>query len=105
MIPPMRATALAPKWWMMVTRGALALAFGGAISLWPNPTLPFVVVLFASYAMLDGAWAIAAAVSVSQRGRWLARWPVALGGQHGDRCGGGCGGPRFRRPSCTWSRS
>lgn len=74
------AAALAPRWWMMATRGALALTFGGAISLWPNPTLPFVVVLFALYAMLDGACAVGAAVSVSQRGRRLDAWPVALEG-------------------------
>jgi uncharacterized membrane protein HdeD (DUF308 family) len=76
----MMTAALAPRWWMMATRGTLALTFGGAISLSPNPTLAFVAVAFACYAMLDGAWAIAAAVSVSERGRRLAPWPVALGG-------------------------
>jgi uncharacterized membrane protein HdeD (DUF308 family) len=76
----MTAAALAPRWWMMAARGALALAFGGVISLWPNPTLPFVVVLFGLYAIVDGAWAIVGAVSVSERGRRLDPWPVALEG-------------------------
>jgi uncharacterized membrane protein HdeD (DUF308 family) len=76
----MTAAALMSRWWMMATRGGLALAFGGMISLWPNPTLPFVVVLFALYAMVDGAWAIISAVSVSERGHWLDPWPVALEG-------------------------
>lgn len=76
----MRAAALAPRWWMMATRGALALAFGGTLSLWPDPTVPFVAVLFACYAILDGAWAIGAAASVSAHGRRLDAWPIALGG-------------------------
>jgi uncharacterized membrane protein HdeD (DUF308 family) len=76
----MMTAALARRWWMMATRGALALAFGGTISLWPNPTLPFVVTLFALYALLDGAWAVGAAVSVSEHGRRLDPWPVALEG-------------------------
>lgn len=76
----MTAAALAPRWWMMAARGALVLAFGGVISLWPNPTLSFVVALFALYAMVDGAWAIVGAASVSERGRRLDPWPVALEG-------------------------
>ena len=76
----MSMAPLVRNWWMIATRGALALAFGAVLSLWPNPTLPLVVVLFAIYAMLDGAWGIGAAVWASERGRRFETWPVALEG-------------------------
>jgi uncharacterized membrane protein HdeD (DUF308 family) len=71
--------------WMMVVRGALAGAFGLLLLAWPGITLPIVVVLFAGYAMADGAWAIVAATRVSAR-RFDA-WPVALEGAVGTVLG------------------
>jgi uncharacterized membrane protein HdeD (DUF308 family) len=76
----MTMASLVRNWWMMATRGAFAMAFGGVLSLWPNPTLPLVVLLFAVYAMVDGAWAIGAATWASERGRRFETWPVALEG-------------------------
>jgi uncharacterized membrane protein HdeD (DUF308 family) len=76
----MRMAPLVRNWWMMATRGALAMAFGAVLSLWPNATLPVVVVVFAVYAILDGAWAIGAATWASERGRRFETWPVALEG-------------------------
>ena len=76
----MRMAALVRNWWMMAARGVFAMAFGGVLSLWPGVTLPVVVVLFAAYAMLDGAWAIGAAVWAAERGRRWDAWPVALEG-------------------------
>jgi uncharacterized membrane protein HdeD (DUF308 family) len=73
----MRMAALVRNWWMMAGRGGLAIAFGLAILLWPNVTLPVVVVLFGAYAILDGAWALAAATWASGP---LDAWPVALEG-------------------------
>jgi uncharacterized membrane protein HdeD (DUF308 family) len=76
----MRMASLVRNWWMMATRGAFALAFGAVLSLWPDPTLPLVVVVFAIYAMLDGAWGIGAAMWAFERGRRFETWPVALEG-------------------------
>lgn len=76
----MRMAALVRNWWMMAARGVFAMAFGAVLSLWPGVTLPVVVVLFAAYAMLDGAWAIGAAVWAAERGRRWDTWPVALEG-------------------------
>lgn len=74
----MRMAALVRNWWMMAARGVFAMAFGAVLSLWPSVTLPVVVVLFAAYAVLDGAWAIGAAVWAAERGRRWDAWPVAL---------------------------
>jgi uncharacterized membrane protein HdeD (DUF308 family) len=68
---------------MMAIRGALAMAFGATVALWPDVSLPVVVVLFALYAILDGAWAIGAATWTSERGFALDAWPVALEGLFG----------------------
>jgi uncharacterized membrane protein HdeD (DUF308 family) len=70
--------ALIRNSWMMMVRAVLAVAFGLALLSWPGVTLSVVVVLFGVYAMLDGAWAIAAGARASRR--WLDAWPVALEG-------------------------
>jgi len=72
----MKLEALVRNWWMMAIRGALAIAFGLTVQLWPGVTLSLVVVLFGVYAVLDGAWALAAAGRASV----LDAWPVALEG-------------------------
>jgi uncharacterized membrane protein HdeD (DUF308 family) len=70
--------ALVRNWWMMAVRGVLAIAFGGALLLWPGVTLSIVVLLFGIYAIVDGGWSIAAANRASTR---LAQtWPVMLEG-------------------------
>jgi uncharacterized membrane protein HdeD (DUF308 family) len=79
----MRIAPLVRNWWMMAIRGALAMIFGAAVALWPDVTLPVVVVLFAVYAILDGAWAIGAATWTSGRGFGFDTWPVALEGLAG----------------------
>jgi uncharacterized membrane protein HdeD (DUF308 family) len=71
---------LVRNWWMMAARGVFAMAFGAVLVLWPSVTLPWVVALFAGYAMLDGAWAIAAATWTAERGRRWDAWPVAVEG-------------------------
>jgi uncharacterized membrane protein HdeD (DUF308 family) len=70
--------ALVHNWWMMAVRGGLAIVFGLAVLLWPNVTLSIVVMLFAAYAIVDGAWAIAAASRASKR--LFGAWPVLLEG-------------------------
>lgn len=74
----MTLTALVHNWWMMAIRGVLAVALGIALTVWPGLTLSNVVLFFGFYAMLDGAWSIAAGVRVSTR--LLDAWPVVLEG-------------------------
>lgn len=74
----MPLSALVRNWWMMAARGLLAMLFGVALAAWPGVTLPAVVVLFATYAVLDGAWAVAAGARASSRR--LEAWPVGLEG-------------------------
>ena len=65
-------------WWMMTARGVLALAFGAAVLTWPGLDLGALVVVFGCYAVVDGAWALAAALRASARS--LDAWPVGLEG-------------------------
>lgn len=74
----MSLATLVRNWWMMGIRGGLAIAFGLSLLLWPGVTLSIVVLLFALYAIADGAWAVVAAVRASER--FLEAWPVALEG-------------------------
>lgn len=63
---------------MIAARGALAAAFGVALLAWPDITLPIVVVLFGAYALLDGGWTLASAISIS--GRSIGRLTIAAEG-------------------------
>lgn len=74
----MNVGSLVRNWWMMAIRGGLAIAFGLSVLLWPNVTLSIVVVLFGVYALLDGAWTIAAGARASRR--LFDAWPVVLEG-------------------------
>ncbi|MDI3341702.1 MAG: HdeD family acid-resistance protein [Sphaerobacter sp.] len=59
-------------------RGIAAILFGLAALVWPGPTLAFLIALFGIYVLIDGVFAIAAAIEATQRdARW---WPLALEG-------------------------
>jgi uncharacterized membrane protein HdeD (DUF308 family) len=47
---------------LVVLGGGLAGLFGLSILAWPNPTLGVLVVLFGTYAILDGICAIVSAL-------------------------------------------
>ena len=74
----MTIMVLARNWWMMAIRGGLAVLFGTSILLWTNQSLSTVVLLFGTYALLDGIWAIATATRASEHP--LEAWPVGLEG-------------------------
>lgn len=57
------------KWWALVVRGCLAIAFGVMAFAWPGITLEVLIVLFGAYALVDGVFALAAAVSGGADGR------------------------------------
>lgn len=74
----MNLTALVRNRWMLAVRGGLAIAFGLLVLVWPNITLSVVVLLFGVYAIVDGAWTVAAGIRASAR--VFDAWPVVLEG-------------------------
>lgn len=76
---------LARSWWLVVLRGALAVAFGVIALFWPGAALGALVLLFGAYALTDGAFAVVSAFRAAGRGmRW---WPFALEGVIGVLAG------------------
>jgi uncharacterized membrane protein HdeD (DUF308 family) len=66
-------TPLARSWWALVLRGIAALLFAALALLWPGLTFGILLVLFASFAILDGSLAIVAAFkAASEKRRWIA---------------------------------
>jgi uncharacterized membrane protein HdeD (DUF308 family) len=66
---------LARNWWLLALRGVLAIAFGILAFFWPAMLLLAVVYIFAAYALLDGIFAVVAAISGHREiGQWWALW-------------------------------
>lgn len=63
--------ALAERWWMLVVRGAAAILFGALAIAAPRMGLPALAALWAAWAIVDGAFAMALAARRSLAGR---RW-------------------------------
>jgi uncharacterized membrane protein HdeD (DUF308 family) len=53
---------LARNWWTLALRGLVAVLFGVAAFAWPGLTLVALTLLFGVYALIDGAFALAAAI-------------------------------------------
>jgi len=53
---------LARNWWVPAVRGIAAILFGVIAFIWPGLTLFTLVILFAAYAIVDGASALVALV-------------------------------------------
>ena len=67
------------RWWpMMIARGMLGILLGLAVLLWPALRLGELVILFGTYALLDGI--LAAAWAVGGWRRPFDAWPVLLEG-------------------------
>lgn len=78
--PVMRALslqALARNWWLIVLRGACAIAFGIVVFIWPGATLAALVLLYGALALADGVLALAAAITGNTDAP--RRWLVAVG--------------------------
>lgn len=67
-------------WWVYVLRGILAIAFGFLAILWPELTLGILIFLFGIYVLVEGALAMAAAVSNRHVQGW---WVLLLEGVAG----------------------
>jgi len=70
--------SLSRNWWVLLLRGVVAILFGVAAFLWPGPTLYVLVLLFGAYALLDGLFALFAAMSGHFSGDNL--WALLLEG-------------------------
>ncbi|WP_193162494.1 HdeD family acid-resistance protein [Microbulbifer hainanensis] len=53
---------LSENWWLLLLRGICAVAFGILAFIWPGLSLLTLVILFGIYALLDGFFALIAAV-------------------------------------------
>ncbi|MBV8472180.1 MAG: HdeD family acid-resistance protein, partial [Hyphomicrobiales bacterium] len=63
--------ALARNWWAVALRGLVAILFAIVTFAWPGVTMLSLVFVFAAYALVDGVFAIVAAVrSARQHERW-----------------------------------
>jgi uncharacterized membrane protein HdeD (DUF308 family) len=62
---------LAANWWLIALRGVLAILFGILTFILPGVALATFVILFSAYMLVDGVFAIVAAVRAAQRHeRW-----------------------------------
>src|SRR5689334_1932097 len=72
---------LTRNWWLVGLRGLLAIIFGLLAFIWPGLTLFALVLLFGAYALVDGIFAVGAAISRHAGGRhW---WAVLIEGLAG----------------------
>src|SRR5712691_3155746 len=65
------SAALARNWWLIALRGALGILFGIVAFVFPGATILSLVLFFSAYMLIDGIFAIAAAVRAAQaHERW-----------------------------------
>jgi uncharacterized membrane protein HdeD (DUF308 family) len=76
---------LARNWWILVLRGVAAVIFGCLAFVWPSITLAVLVLFFGAYALVDGIFAIVAALS--GRGGHERWWVLLLEGLAGIAAG------------------
>jgi uncharacterized membrane protein HdeD (DUF308 family) len=77
--------ALARNWWAVALRGVVAIVFGLLAFFWPGFVWLVAVWTFAGFALIDGIFAIIAAVTVHGEGRrW---WALLLEGIVGIAAG------------------
>ncbi len=67
--------ALATNWWLLLARGIFAILFGVMAFVWPGIALTSLVVLYASYATLDGVSALVLSLAGGDGRPW---WQMAL---------------------------
>jgi uncharacterized membrane protein HdeD (DUF308 family) len=65
--PDYLGAALARSWWLIALRGVLAVIFGLIALIMPAATILALVLLFSAYMIVDGAFAIYAAIRAGRR--------------------------------------
>src|SRR5688572_7968065 len=69
--------ALAKNWWLLLLRGIAGIIFGVLAFIWPGITLLTLVIFYGAYALIDGVFAIMAAVRGGEaQSRW---WLILIG--------------------------
>ena len=79
------ATRLTRKWWLLASRGMVAVLFGLAALVWPGATLTALVLLFGAFALVDGLLALI--VSLLDRHEFDHGWVLLLKGLAGIATG------------------
>src|SRR5262245_2355725 len=69
--------ALAQSWWLLLLRGIAAIIFGVLAFVWPGITLVTLVLFYGAYALVDGIFAVMAAIRGGTPGP---RWWLAIVG-------------------------
>lgn len=66
-------TQLSRNWWAIALRGVFAIIFGILAFIWPGVTLTVLVLFFGAYALVDGLFAIVAALMnrAGERRGWV----------------------------------
>ncbi|MCL5036570.1 MAG: HdeD family acid-resistance protein [Chloroflexi bacterium] len=54
---------MSDNWWLMLLRGIVAILFGMMVMAWPGVSLVVLVIFFGAYALVDGIFAIIAALT------------------------------------------
>jgi uncharacterized membrane protein HdeD (DUF308 family) len=67
------------SWRALALRGAVAIVFGLGALVWPDVTLWALVALFGAFALVDGAFALAAAVRRSEATEGRQGWLIVQG--------------------------
>jgi len=78
-------TRLTRKWWLLALRGMIAVLFGLAALVRPGATLTALVLLFGTYALVDGLLALV--VSLLGRNEFDHGWALLLKGLVGIAIG------------------
>ena len=76
--------ALAKNWWMLLLRGIAAIIFGVLALAWPGMTLVTLILFYGAYVLVDGVFAILAAIT---GGAPAPRWWLAIVGLLGIAAG------------------
>jgi uncharacterized membrane protein HdeD (DUF308 family) len=73
------------NWWSLVLQGVVSILFGVLVIIWPAISVAVLLALFGIFALLDGIFAISAAVGTAEgRQRW---WSLLIVGLIGIAAG------------------
>jgi uncharacterized membrane protein HdeD (DUF308 family) len=78
--PPLMLHALEQNWWLILIRGIAAIVFGVLAFVWPGLTLATLVILWGAFTLVDGVFAVFAAI---RGGTPAPRWWLAIVGISG----------------------
>jgi uncharacterized membrane protein HdeD (DUF308 family) len=76
--------ALAKNWWLILLRGICAILFGVLTFIWPGVSLLTLILLYGAFALADGIFSIAAAITGNTP---TPRWWLAVVGLLGIAAG------------------